>query len=170
MPPPAAKPSLLAQILAPLAGFFFFAVGINFWLTTRGEDFPRLGRLLQTLTIPVPFAFSVIAYAVVHRIFDGPLGKGASRLYRISTSPEHFVWCIFEPLVLGSTILSYYLPRYAYYISPELNAVVAFGTLIAPLLLIANAFPLWRKSPTLAVISVLTVIGTLVTLALPIIT
>ena len=170
MPPPAAKPSLLAQILAPLAGFFFFAVGMSFLPTSWGPEFPGLGKLLQTLAIPVPFAFSVIAYAVVHRIFDGPLEKGASRLYRISTSPEHFVWCIFEPLVLGSTILSYYLPRHAYYTSPELNAVVAFGTHIAPLLLLANALPLRRKSPTLAVISVITVLGTLVTLTLPIIT
>lgn len=170
MPPPVAKPSLLAQILAPLAGFFFFAVGMSFLPTPQGLDFPRSGKLLLMFTIPVPFAFSAIAYAVVHRIFDGPLDKDASSLYRISTSPEHFVWCIFEPLVLGSTVLSYYLPRYTYYTTPELDAVVAFGTLIAPLFLLANALPLRRKSPTLAVISVLTVLGTLVILTLPVIT
>ncbi len=170
MPPPAAKPSLLAQIVAPLAGFFFFAVGMSFLPTPQGLDFSRSGKLLLMFTIPVPFAFSIIAYAVVHRILDGPLDKGASSLYRLTTSPGHFVWCIFEPLVLCSTVLSYYLPRYAYYPSPELDAVVAFGTLIAPLFLLANAFPLRRKSPSLAAISVLTVLGTLVTLTLPIIT
>lgn len=170
MPPRAAKPSLLAQIIAPLAGFFFFAVGMSFLPTPRGPEFPWLGALLQMLTISVPFAFSVIAYAVVHRIFDPPFDKDAFSRNRLTTSPEHFVWCIFEPLVLCSTVLSYYLPRYTYYTTPGLDAVVAFGTFIAPLFLLANAVPLRRKSPILAIISVLTVLGTLVTLTLPIIT
>ncbi|PTX96767.1 hypothetical protein DB345_06180 [Spartobacteria bacterium LR76] len=121
------------------------------------------------LPLLLPFSLAGLAYLLTHRLFSPP-SRNEKSPYRIATSPAHFAWCILEPLVLGSAFLSYHLPRHSCDIPPPLNIVVAFGVLIAPLILLANALALRRKSPILAIISALTVLGALVALSLPVIT
>ncbi len=170
---PPAKPPVFAQILAALAGVAGFLFGISLnpqWVglsVSEPTDFAT--HIVAALPLFLPFTLTVLAYLLVHRLFSPP-SRNEKSPCRIATSPAHFVWCILEPLVLGSAFLAYYLPRNSYSIPPLLNAMIAFGVLIAPLILLANALALRRKSPILAVISALTVLGALVALSLPVIT
>ena len=157
---PSAKPSLLAQIFAPLAGFFLFLVGLTFLaIPMHGIPEPGLASILPMFMFPLPFTLGALGYLVVHRAFDRTASKDEPSPYRIATSPAHFLWCVLEPVVACTAMLSLY-SRFNYFVSySPLDAIMAFGTSIAPWLLFLTALGLIRKHPAQAIIGLLTAIA-----------
>lgn len=155
----------LAGLLCSILAFYITSA----CLLLPSLDMDSIATSLWLLQTILPLALAVLVFRLSCLLLR-PRTPDTPAFFRLATSPAHFVWCILEPLVLGSAFLAYYLPRNSYYIPPLLNAVVAFGVLIAPLILLANALALRRKSPILAIISVLTVLGALAALSLPVIT
>lgn len=157
---PAEKPSVLAQILAPLAGLFLFLFGCSFLaIPMISPPEPGVADLLRMLLIPLPFTLGALSYLLVHRAFDRTGSKDDPSPYRIATSPAHFLWCVLEPIVACTTLLSVYA-RFNYFSSYSiLDAIIAFGTGIAPWLLFLTAIALIRKHPAQAVIGLLTALA-----------
>jgi len=157
---PAEKPPLIAQIVAPLAGFFLFLFGSSFLaMPMISPPGPGLEILLRMLMIPLPLTLAALGYLTVHRAFDRTAGKDEPSPYRIATSPAHFLWCVLEPLVACTTLLSLYA-RFNYFSSfSPLDAVMAFGTGVAPWLLFLTALGLIRKHPAQAILGLLTALA-----------
>lgn len=155
----------LAGLLCSILVFYITSA----CLLLPSTDMDLIATSLWLFQTALPLVLAILVFRLSCLLLR-PRDPDTPAFYRIATSPAHFAWCILEPLVLGSAFLCYYLPRNSYYIPPLLNAVVFFGALVAPLILLANALALRRKSPLLAAISVLTVLGTLAVLTLPIIT
>ncbi|GAT32149.1 hypothetical protein TSACC_2546 [Terrimicrobium sacchariphilum] len=155
----------LAGLLCSILVFYITSA----CLLLPSTDMDLIATSLWLFQTALPLALAILVFRLSCLLLR-PRDPATPAFYRLATSPAHFAWCILEPLVIGSAFLSYYLPRNSYYIPPLLNAVVAFGVLIAPLILLANALALRRKSTILAIISVLTVLGALVALSLPVIT
>ncbi len=153
------KPSLLAQIFAPLAGIFLFLVGLSFLaIPTQSPPGPGLEIIFPMLMVPLPFTLGALGYLVVHRAFDRTASKEEPSPYRIATSPAHFLWCVLEPVVASSLLLAH-LPDYNSVVVPPLDAIIAFGTGIAPWLLFLTAISLIRKHPAQAVLGLLTALA-----------
>lgn len=128
-------------------------------LCTPGRDDPGVAALLQMLTLSLPFTLGALGYLVVHRAFDRTGSKDEPSPYRIATSPAHFLWCVLEPIVACTTLLSVYA-RFNYFSSHSLlDAVMAFGTGVAPWLLLLTAIALLRKHPAQAIIGLLTALA-----------
>lgn len=127
--------------------------------TRAGRVDPGLESILPMFMLPLPFTLGALAYLSVHRAFDHTTGKDEPSPYRIATSPAHFLWCVLEPLVACTTMLSLYA-RFSYFSSYSiLDAIMAFGTGIAPWLLSLTAIALIRKHPAQAVIGLLTALA-----------
>lgn len=128
-------------------------------LTRAGRVDPGLESILPMLMLPLPFTLGGIGYLVVHRVFDRTASKDEPSPYRIATSPAHFLWCVLEPIVACTAMLSLYA-RFNYFSSYSiLDAIMVFGTGIAPWLLFLTAIGLIRKHPAQAIIGLLTALA-----------
>lgn len=124
----------------------------------HGIPEPGLASILPMFMFPLPFTLGALGYLVVHRAFDRTASKDEPSPYRIATSPAHFFWCVLEPVVFCTLLLAHY-PGYNSGIVLPLDAIVAFGTSIAPWLLFLTALGLIRKHPAQAIIGLLTALA-----------
>lgn len=82
-------PSVIAQLIAPIAGLVVFAIGLSITLPhphnieSTSTDFPALAGFLQFCILPLPFALAALAYQFVHWIFALPPVADRPRLRRL---------------------------------------------------------------------------------------